>query len=248
MAYRAARTLSTNRFALACALALISAGAWQVAAPASAQEPAPATAPSSAATPPPPNWGGAESTAAQPAAVPGQTFDSTSTTTTTTTSQSPAAGEPDSLKDPGPHQRPHMVSAFTGFYFGTLSRAGFPMLIGGRYLLPLVADGFLPTLNDEFGLEFGLDLSFTFLSSRYSDTLLFGFGVPVDAYWDLHISPRFDAYVKAGFSIGSGLGDYGSFWWDFRTSVGLRLKLNDTMYFRAEVGYPTIMAGLGFAL
>lgn len=210
-----------------------------------AQEPAPAT--SSGSQPPPPSWGGAESTAAQPAAVPGETFDSGGTTTTTTTTTS-APAEADSIKDASPKLRPQMISAFTGFQFGHFAGYGFPMFIGGRYYIPIVKDGFLPSVNDEFGLEFGLDLNFTFLADRYADSVLFGFGIPAEAMWSFHFSPRFDAYGKVGFVFGSAFNSgYGGFWWDFRTHVGIRLKLNDVMYFRAEVGYPTIMAGLGFA-
>lgn len=207
-----------------------------------AQEPAPATSPTQ---PPPPSWGGAESTAAQPAAVPGQTFESSSTTTTTT---SPAPAEADSIKDASPHLRPQMISVFTGFQFGHFAGYGFPMMIGGRYYIPIVKDGFIPSLNDEFGLEFGLDFNFTFLDDIYNDSVLFGFGIPAEAMWDFHFSPKFDAYAKVGFVFGSAFNSgYGGFWWDFRTHVGMRLKLNQVMYFRAEVGYPTIMAGLGFA-
>ena len=228
------------RIALAMASTLIATGnVW-------AQEPAPAT--SSATQPPPPSWGGAESTAAQPAAVPGETFDSGSNTTATNTTPSSPAAEPDTLKDASPHMRPQMISAFTGFSFGHFAGYGFPMMLGGRYYIPIVKDGFLPTVNDEFGLEFGLDLNFTFLSDRYTDSVLFGFGIPAEAMWDFHFSPRFDAYAKVGFVFGSAFNSgYGGFWWDFRTHVGMRLKLNDVMYFRAEVGYPNIMAGLGFA-
>jgi hypothetical protein len=237
MASYASRTLGT----LACVICT------SFALTALAQEPAPAT---SATPPPPPSWGGAESTAAQPAAVPGQTFQTTTTTTTTTTTAPARGAEPaGSIKDAGPHARPQMISVFTGLHYGHFAGYGFPMMFGGRYSIPIVPDGFLPTLNDEFGLEFGLDLHITFLSSIYTDSVLFGFGIPADAYWDFHFSEKFDAYAKLGFVFGSVFNSgYDGFWWTFRSAVGMRLKLNDVMYFRAEVGYPAIMAGLGFAM
>lgn len=244
MAYR--QRIFGLRIALACALG--TAVTLSATDSVCAQEPAPATAPSASTQAPPPSWGGAESTAAQPAAVPGETFDSGGTTTTTTTTTSSPAGEPDSLKDASLKLRPQMISVFTGFQFGHFAGYGFPMVIGGRYYIPIVPNGFIPSLNDEFGLEFGLDFNFTFLADRYADSVLFGFGIPAEAMWDFHFSPKFDAYAKVGFVFGSAFNSgYGGFWWDFRTAVGLRLKLNDAMYFRAEVGYPTIIAGLGFA-
>lgn len=236
--------VSTKLFAFACAMGI--AGSLSLSQHVRAQEPAPAT--SATTPPPPPGWGGAESTAAQPAAVPGETFESGSTTTTTTRPVASGA-EPDSIKDASPHARPQMISAFTGLHYGHFAGYGFPMLLGGRYSIPIVPDGFLPTINDEFGLEFGLDLDITFLANRYADSVLLGFGVPADAYWDFHFSAKFDAYAKLGFVIGSVFNSgYDGFWWTFRSAVGLRLKLNDVMYFRAEVGYPALLAGLGFAL
>jgi hypothetical protein len=162
--------------------------------------------------------------------------------------RSAAAQEAGTIKDTSVHARPQMVSIFTGLHIGHFSGYGFPLVIGGRYYIPIVPDGFLPSINDEFGLEFGLDLDFTFLSGVYSDSVLVGFGIPADGVWDFHFSPRFDAYGKLGFVFGSVFNSgYGGFWWTFRSAVGLRLKLNEALYFRAEVGYPAIMAGLGFA-
>jgi hypothetical protein len=244
MASLATKALSRSAFATWCfaSTLLVMAGL------ARAQEPAPATAP-----PPPPSWGGA-APAAEPApqqssGLSGDTSYSTTTTTTTTTSTTtPATEQPGGIKDSSPQSRPMMISAFTGLHYGHFSGYGFPMLIGGRFSIPIVPDGFIPSLNDEFGLEFGMDFDITFLSSAYNDSVLFGFGIPADAMWDFHITPKFDAYAKIGVVIGSVFNSGYGFWWTFRSAVGLRLKLNDVMYFRAEVGYPAIMAGLGFAL
>ncbi|MET0391115.1 MAG: hypothetical protein ABW321_34405 [Polyangiales bacterium] len=146
------------------------------------------------------------------------------------------------IRDSTPQDRPQMLSFFTGLqYNANFTTYGFPFLLAGRYYFPIVKNGFIPSLNDEFGLEGGLNLLFLF-----GDTTYVGFGLPFEAVWDFHISTTFDAYAKAGFLVGSTFG-YDGFWWDFRTSVGLRLKLTPAMYFRAEVGYPSVMAGLGFA-
>lgn len=172
----------------------------------------------------------------------------TTVTTTTTTTPAHSGGEAGSIKDISVHARPQLISVFTGLHYGHFAGYGFPLLIGGRYSIPIVPDGFIPSINDEFGLEFGLDFNFTFLSSIYADSVLVGFGIPADAYWDFHFSDKFDAYAKLGFVFGTVFNSgYDGFWWTFRTAVGLRLKLNEAMYFRAEVGYPAIMAGLGFA-
>jgi len=156
---------------------------------------------------------------------------------------------PGGLMDASPQERPMMLSFFTGINYGHYAFYGFPLTLGGRFYIPLVPDGFIPSLNEEFGLEFGLDFNITFLSSNYTynDSTLFGFGVPVDVLWDFHITPTFDAYAKLGLVIAHGFSDraYGGFWWTIREAVGLRLKITEGLYFRAEAGYPSIMAGLG---
>ena len=154
-----------------------------------------------------------------------------------------------SIRDSSVHDRPQMVSFFTGFQLNRFNH-GVPLTIGGRYYFPIVPNGFIPKLNDEFGIEGGFDLLFLF--DDYDDHTHFGFGVPVDALWDFHFSRIFDAYVKLGFIFGNvfhagnGNRSYDGFWFDFRPAVGMRLKINDVLYFRAEAGYPFVMAGLGF--
>lgn len=155
------------------------------------------------------------------------------------------AGEAGSIRDSSFHARPQMVSVFTGFLVNRFDSYGFPFTIGGRYYFPIVPNGFIPSLNDEFGIEGGLDFLFLFGDQTYV-----GFGIPIDAMWDFHFSSRFDAYGKLGFLFGNVFGSgyrYGGFWFDFRPAVGIRFKINDLIYFRAEAGYPVIMAGLGFA-
>lgn len=156
-----------------------------------------------------------------------------------------AAQEPGTLKDDSPQDRPMMVSFFTGFLWDHFISYGFPLVLGGRFYFPIVPNGFIPSLNDEFGIEGGLDLLFLFGNSTYA-----GFGIPVEALWAFHFSPSFNAYAKLGFEFGTVFNSsrsYGGFWWDFRSLVGIRFRLTDLLYLRAEAGYPLIMGGLGFA-
>jgi hypothetical protein len=159
---------------------------------------------------------------------------------------------PGGLKDSSPQDRPQMLSFLTGLHYGHFAFWGFPLTIGARYYIPLVHDGFIRPVNDEFGIEFGADFDITFLSSIYADSVLFGFGIPVDVMWDFHFTPRFDLYVKLGVVMGAAFADtaydYGGFWWAHREIVGLRLKIGESMCFRAEAGWPTLLVGFGFAL
>ena len=141
------------------------------------------------------------------------------------------------LKDRGSHRRPQMLSALAGFHFDSRYGDGFPMALSARYYYPLVPDGFASGLNDEFGLEAGLDLLLRF---RSGDA---GIGLPFTGLYALHFTDRFDAYAKLGFSIHihrrAHVHPYAAF--------GMRLKLNESLYFRAEAGYPLLLAGIAFA-
>jgi hypothetical protein len=163
---------------------------------------------------------------------------------------SAAAQERGSLRDSSPKDRPMLLSFFTGIPYGYYAAYGFPFSIGGRFLLPIVPNGFLPSVNDEFALEFGMDFNFTFLDSDvYRDSLAVSIGVPAEALWDFHFSQMFDAYAKLGFVIGGDFSrhTHDGFWASPISVVGMRLWFANAICFRAEVGYPWIKAGLGFA-
>jgi hypothetical protein len=157
---------------------------------------------------------------------------------------------PGGLKDSSPQLRPMMISAFTGIGFGHYAGLGFPFLIGGRFYLPIVHNGFIPSLNDEFGLEFGLDFNFVFLDDRYvNNDLLVALGVPAEAMYDFHITPTFDAYVKVGFIVTAGLNDVDDVvYLNLVSSVGLRYEVTPGLLLRAEVGWPWVKAGIGITL
>lgn len=148
-----------------------------------------------------------------------------------------SASAQSTFKDRGSHRRPQMLSALAGFHFDSRYGAGFPMVLSGRYYFPIVPDGFGSTINDEFGLEAGLDLLLRFGSGDA------GIGLPFTGLYALHFTDRFDAYAKLGFTIhvhrNAHVYPYAAF--------GIRLKLNESLYFRAEAGYPLLLAGIAFA-
>lgn len=142
------------------------------------------------------------------------------------------------LKDAGAHHRPQMLSVFTGFHMDFRHGSGLPVTLSGRYYYPIVPDGFGRTINDEFGIEAGIDMLFKL--GKHGDI---GIGLPVAALYDLHFSEKFDAYAKLGFSVHI---DHDARPFPY-AAVGMRLKLNESLYFRVEAGYPLVLVGLGFA-
>ncbi len=155
------------------------------------------------------------------------------------------------LLDASSQRRPSMLSLFIGFPYA-YSYYGFPLGLSGRYYFPVLNDGFVPTINDSFGLEFGADLA---LYSRGGFSTFLA--IPIEAMWALHFFPKFAAYLKLGAAIefrlgracardecfeGLGVGAYPigtlGFWYAF----------TDVVRFRLELGYPWVKIGLGFAI
>lgn len=155
------------------------------------------------------------------------------------------------LLDRSPKRRPQMLSIFLGLPYGYYYY-GFPFGIGGRYLIPIIHDGFIPALNDSFSIEFGLDLTGA-AGNRFYATL----GIPVEVMWAFHFTEKFSAYAKVGAVLEINFVPYvcsGGFCGAARGvvsaspigNIGLMYKFSDKISFRAEAGYPWIKIGLGF--
>ncbi len=168
----------------------------------------------------------------------------------TTESSDSAFKGPGAINDRSPQHRRQMISVFVGIpwqYFGY----GFPFSVGGRYYIPIVHDGFIPALNDSFGIEFGADF-FGTVGPYY------GFGgfisLPVEAMWQFHLTRDFSAYGKLGFALQVHFGQnyFGNnaayLTGDLIADVGIIYKVSDVMSLRAELGYNGAKIGLGFSL
>lgn len=153
------------------------------------------------------------------------------------------------LLDRSSQSRQHMLSFFGGIPY-RYAGWGLPIGIGARYYLPLVHNGFIPPINDSFGLEFGADLS---MGIGYNYVPLF-FALPVEAMWNFHFTDRFAAYAKLGLAV-----EFNTYSWNSNVSglyiglspvsgVGILFKPNPagSFYLRAEVGYPWTKIGIGF--
>jgi hypothetical protein len=148
--------------------------------------------------------------------------------------------------------RKQMLSFFLGLpyggaYYSGLYGGGFPFGVGARFYLPIVANGFIPSLNDSFGIEFGADANFYF--GGYGGTS-YGFAIPVEARWNFHLLPKVEAYGKLGFALGFYIPAFGnlSFYPYAIAQVGIMYMITPTIALRAEVGYPHIKVGIGIAL
>lgn len=132
----------------------------------------------------------------------------------------------------------HAVLPYAHFGYG-----GFPIGVGGVFYIPLVHNGFIPPLNDEFGIDFGADIVL-FLGYSFP----FALWIPVSALWTFHITDTFAAYAKLGVALRIWPGYFGGFggavWPDFTSAVGLNWMFSKSFGLRAEVGYPGIKVGI----
>ncbi len=146
------------------------------------------------------------------------------------------------LLDRAEHSRPMLLTVQAVIPYGYFGY-GFPIGVGGLFYIPLVKDGFIPPLNDEFGIDFGADVIFHLGWA----TAVFDLIIPVSVLWKFHITDTFAAYAKAGIALRIWPGSAHAVWPDFVGAVGLDWMFSKSIGLRAEVGYPGIKVGLNFA-
>lgn len=205
--------------------------------------------------PPPPPKKADDSPPPPPPPPPPPEESRTDSTTVDTKVDDPTSGSwsirgQNSLLDTGTgHTRKSMVSFFIGVpwgaYYGAFYASALDFQIGARFYLPLFKEGFLPMLNDSFGVEFGADLIISLPVYPYS--LGFGFVLPAEARWSFHLFPKLEVYAKVGLGLGLLVAPYVYGRPVIIANVGAIFKLNESFYVRAEVGSPAAKIGIGFA-
>ena len=148
-----------------------------------------------------------------------------------------------SLLDSSNQSRHLLLSVHGVLPYGHFRYGGFPIGAGVSLYVPLVSNGFIPSINDEFGIDFGADAIFF---SGYENP--FGLWVPVSVLWTFHFTNNFSAYLKAGVALRFWPGDALFLYPDFVGAVGLSWMFSHTVGLRVEAGYPGIKLGLLFAL
>ena len=143
-----------------------------------------------------------------------------------------------SIRDNRPHKRPGELSVmgYLPWYYG------FGFGVTARYAIPIVHDGFIPTINNSVTIEPGLAIEYATYSG-FSYTLITPYVVGA---WNFYFSDQWRAYggIGAGFHVG---GDYGGSRVYIDPVVGGYYKLNPSLSLRGEVGYGGPKFGLSFA-
>jgi hypothetical protein len=143
------------------------------------------------------------------------------------------------LLDASPQQRDMRLAIHAVLPYGYFGFGGFPFGVGATFYIPLVKDGFIPPLNDEFGIDFGADVVLFF--GRVSP---FALWIPVSVLWTFHFTDKFALYAKAGVALRIWPGYINAVFPDFTTAVGLNFMISKGFGLRAEAGYPGIKLGI----
>lgn len=137
--------------------------------------------------------------------------------------------------------------------------------LGGRFSIPVVKNGFVPTINNSVAISFGLD--YLRYSGCYGTGTLFKYAnctgagfllLPVAMQWNFWLSPKWSVFGEPGLYIYHGVYDdpcdgLGAICSSpSRTGVdvlfhaGGRFHFNDTVALTMRVGYPTLSVGVSF--
>jgi hypothetical protein len=164
------------------------------------------------------------------------------------TSSAPSMNQ-GSIKDRGRHTRPMSLSGmlYAPWYYGV--GIGF----NARFEIPIVHDGFIPSINDQVSIEPSLSLGYRTRAYDWENDRLRFFDIIPAVYgmWSFHITPKFRPYgaIGLGYDAGVWLDDKnghhepgGFFYWD--TAVGLFYNFAEHAAFRCEIGSQGPKAGL----
>lgn len=164
-----------------------------------------------------------------------------------------ASARDDTIKQPGDHpnytieMEPHLILGWAGDGYG----AG-GIGIGGRFTIPIVKNGFVPTINNTVGIGFGVD--FTYYGTYYygcgapqpcgkdADLLTF----PVVMQWNFYVAQRWSVFGEPGLSLNYANAGPNSFFPYPVFEVGGRYHFNEHIALTARLGFPYFSFGVSF--
>jgi hypothetical protein len=172
------------------------------------------------------------------------------------------------IKSPGDHPdysvelEPHGL-----FGWGHLYRGG-GFGLGGRASIPIVKNGFIPSINNSVAISFGLDWvrysGCYFQDVRGPNRVEYGCGAsyfifPAAMQWNFWLTPKWSAFGEPGLYVYHGIFDdfcpLGTVCTtptrtsvDFAFYVGGRFHFSEKAALTMRIGYPTFSVGVSFLL
>jgi hypothetical protein len=129
---------------------------------------------------------------------------------------------------------------------------GFGIGVDGRFSIPIVPDGFIPQINDEFDIEPSLGLAYSTYGLVDTNYNYFNITPAVYGIWAFHFSHKFRAYGGLGLGVNIGVVSGNAcngcgisptyFYWD--PVIGLNWRFIPAMALRAEAGAQGLKGGI----
>jgi hypothetical protein len=166
----------------------------------------------------------------------------------------------DTIKNPGDHPsysvevEPHLLVGFDNIYYNN----GYG--IGARFGIPIVENGFVPSINNSVAIGFGVDfLHYDYCYVRgvncSANALLF----PVVMQWNFYVAQKWSVFGEPGlyfykFFFDSGACDNiripcsepTAFGLRPAVYVGARYYFSEHITLTMRIGYPTFSIGVSF--
>ncbi len=186
-----------------------------------------------------------------------------------------SAAEHSIIKHPGDHPdysveiEPHLLGALIS------PMAGDGFGLGARFSIPVMENGFIPTINNNAAIGFGVDwIHYGNCYRNWQHRYEWGYGCadantfyfPVVLQWSFFLSTHFSAFGEAGVGFhytdwgddcfyydshgaryATGCGPGGHFNWDpFILMVGGRYHFSEKVALTGRIGYPYFSFGVSF--
>jgi hypothetical protein len=185
----------------------------------------------------------------------------------------PEARADDTIRRPGDHPKyaveiePHALWGWTHYHYAPDDGFG----LGGRFSIPIVENGFVPSINNSVAISLGVDwLHYSgsgcydyYFGPHYPGCYNVGDAnylfFPVVMQWNFFVAQHWSVFGEPGLVIWHGFYDYcstappgypcanpSSTGVDFAFYVGGRYHVSDHVALVLRVGYPTFSFGVSF--
>jgi hypothetical protein len=180
----------------------------------------------------------------------------------------------DTIKRPGDHPKyaveiePHLLWGWTHYNYAPVDGFG----LGARFSIPIVENGFVPSINNSVAITFGVDwlhysgtnCYYVYFGPHYggpcydvgdANYLFF----PVAMQWNFFVAQRWSVFGEPGLVIWHGFYDYcnnappgyncgnpTATGVDLAIYLGGRYYVSDHVALVMRIGYPTFSFGVGF--
>jgi len=171
----------------------------------------------------------------------------------------------DTIKHPGDHPvyawelEPHLLFGWDNIFPGNSYG------IGGRFSIPIVENGFVPSINNSIAITFGVDFlhhssnCFNVAGLDYSCDANFLY-FPVAMQWNFFVAQRWSVFGEPGLFIYHGFFDNvcppNGLCAAYPNDTGIRpalyaggrFHINDKITLTMRIGYPTFSVGVSWLL